>query len=167
MSDVFSHFKSHPLVKGSAVLWGIAGAILGYLGHDFLSFRSEERAAIRSDYAQVESRADAVHAQLQGFALAARGKRLPPSDQEIATLRASLEQLHATAHHITARVPSASDSFERYSHAMVALKSSVEQLHGPLNGRPFVEAVSEYFVAENKFDKTVTDAQTCFVCLGS
>jgi hypothetical protein len=164
MAGIFSYIKNHPAFKLGQVVWALLGLIVGYFGHDFLSFRSEERAGIRADYSQVQTQAAMIRTELQDFSQVALGRRSPPTPTEVAQLRTNISQLYAAAQHVVVRVPHAKDTFSESGNAMLQLQLSAEQLKGPLDGKPFVESVSAYFVAEKKFDQEIVAAQ-CFFCM--
>lgn len=167
LERILGYFRRHTAVQIAVLVWGVVAPFAGYVGHDFLTYRSEQRTAIRSDYGQVQTQASLIQTQLLDLSQSALGHRPPPTSDELAALRTNMNHLYATAQQVQRRVPMAKGELDEYGSAMVRLQQSAEVLQGPLNGKMFVEAVGNYFVAQDNFNKKITDAESCFFCMNT
>lgn len=61
------------------------------------------------------------------------------------------------------RVPSLTADYETYVSSLVGLKKSVDQLHGPLDGKAFVKAVGDYSVANENFKQAAEAAKQSYL----
>lgn len=134
----------------SAGVGGLGGYFLG----DYLAFKSEKRAEIRSEYQQVEHATSRVLDDLQAFSDQAKGlEAVDPSRKY--KFRKNMTSLYQDAEDVVTRVPEAKPEFNEFANALVDLQQTALDMTGPADAKHYVEAVSRFLKAHKDFDNKV------------
>jgi hypothetical protein len=160
MNSVFQKWSAHPGVVAivSAVVSGVITFCVGFTVSDYSGFRSDQRELLKQEFSQVLEQSKLISKQLSLLSGVAKGDvRADPAFAEM--LGDNVRNLFADANLVTRRIPETKPEFDQYSSSMITLVRAAEQLSGPENGRPFVEAVSQYLAAEDAFEAAVSKAQ--------
>lgn len=116
------------------------------------------RTAVEEDFTKLKGTSVEFFQILDTYSTRARtGAAVDPETQR--RFHLTLLKLYSEAENIAKRQPKAKPEFDRYTKALFDLESTAKALHGPLDGKPFVEAVSEYFDAEGDLKARVSTLQ--------
>jgi hypothetical protein len=148
----------------TAGLMALSSAVSGigvYIAKDYFDFRTEQRAQERADSARLRDAQLALIGALQGYADVATGRKKEGPSFE--ALRKQVMDVYMLGDTIVGRVPEAKPSFANYADALVRVQSAAEQLSGPLDGKPFVEALSAALQAGTEFWAAVEASRSSFI----
>lgn len=143
--------------KGAVI--ALVSLVVGIVATDFSNFRSANREIVGK---QIEASAKADHDMniiLQKFADKAVGKSTT-TPEDMTKLKSSVQDSFEAAGRLKNHIPDVQHEADAFADALIALQKSAERLTGPIDGKAFKEAVSNYYVAKGNLDKRVNAAQT-------
>lgn len=141
------------LTKISPLLAAIGGILIGAIGTvttGYISAVNSEISSINEDIKKFQSASTELLQTLQAFADKAR-KGGSVNDEQQKVLTKEITALFGQADALAARDTGVATEFRNYSAALVRLRKTAETMNGPLDAKPFVEAVSQYSVASQLF----------------
>ncbi|WP_301104313.1 hypothetical protein [Sneathiella sp.] len=149
--------KSRPIWERYAIVLTIAGAvigsIIGFFVADFSSFRSDNKTEISARYEKAKETAIDAFQKLQPFADVAVGKKPEYTTRQVEDLQKTLKALFSYAQKVADDVPGLKPEYDRYSNAITSLNDAINRFLNPGDAKKFVEATSEFFDAQEKFDE--------------
>lgn len=139
----------------------VVGGFGGYVAKDFFDFRTEGRAQERADAVRLRDAQLALIGALQGYADVASGRK--KEGPSFDTLRKQVMEVYMLGDTIVRRVPEAKASFLNYADALVRVQAAAEGMTGPLDAKPFVEALSAALQAGTDFWTTVETSRSSYI----
>jgi len=133
-------------------------AIIGAIGTSYINFTQQNRAVVETDFGILKNSSTELFQLLDAYSKRARlGEKV--DDATATRFRLTLLKLYNEADSITKREPRVQPEFTAYAQSLIILRDAAADLHGPLDAKKFVEATSDYFEAEAKFTRKVSDLQ--------
>lgn len=140
---------------------GVSAAVMTWFWSDYNNFRNEQNGinkAIAEQSIKADADLDPFIVKFKNLVIGKGEVTDKDRDEFAEALRAS--QGHAAD--LKNRYPSLQAPFEVYTTALVGLKTSLNNLNGPLDGKKYVTALGKYFIAQSKWREEVTKVQTAY-----
>ena len=146
-------------VVGAILSTGLLGGLGGAVLTDFSNFRTANREFLKGQ-AEASQQADQDLINiLRKFSDKARG-RASTTDDDLKKLKENVGKSFLVASSLSERMPALKDDFTHYADALVQVQKSAEKLNGPADGKPFVEAISNYADKRDAFKRNVSSLQS-------
>ena len=143
-------------------IWTVVSAVGGGLFSDVREFRGKrfETASTTVDAAFEAN--EALTPLLIKFAKLALNEGTVSSDDRV-ELDQIINKANDKAFAVKTLYPKLNEQYVSYSDALIELKQSADKLRGPLTGKDFVKAVSDYSVASERFRVATQDAKGSYL----
>ncbi len=158
MRKLFAVLRGPTVINGFILL---VGGAVGFVASEYLNFSSDYRAIIDREISEIQSGTQQVQQSLVTLAMVARGE-VEISRDIVKKFDADIINLHERTSTIAGLLPETAEAFKTYKTAMLDLSKSVGKLKGPETSRAFVESISRWNVAKNRFDEKVEVARTTY-----
>lgn len=149
--------KLHLLAAFTAT--GLLSGVSGFVINDIAGWRTANRTFLITQ-AEASQKADEELIDiLRKFSNKALGKMVT-TEEDLQTLHAGVTKSYMIASALSERLPELKADFDQYAASLITLQKSAEKLSGPLDGKPFVEAVSSYADTRKTFESRVAKMQS-------
>jgi len=143
---------------GVTLIAVVVTAVTTLLVSDYVNFSSSNREQVAQQQKNVEETAKQVSRLLQKFSDQATG-RGKTTAEDYTQLKTLLLQLTEEARSLSERLPSTKSAYVQFTDAMIELRNAAGEMTGPLDAKPFVKAIANYYEHEFRFNKAVASAQ--------
>ena len=149
-------FRQHPVT--GAVASAALTAVLTFVISHLVFYSSDHRAVLDARLTEVRDGAQEVQNSIVELVKVAKGEEAKPSTT-VLQFRKNLVNLHQRAESLTGLLPETEKEFLAYKMSMKDLSESVKKMKGPLTAKEFVESVSSWQHARQRYDRKADDAR--------
>jgi len=154
IKNVWHHFRK--LIVTGITTGIVGGAVLAGI-NSYISSNDHKRAAVETDFAQLQGTSNELYQLLDSYAAKARTGK-PVDDETAKRFRQTILKAYNEAETVAQNEPRAKDEFAEYAKSLISLREAAE-FKGPLDANKFVEAASQYIDAKSKLDRKISSIQ--------
>ena len=158
MRKMLAVLRGPTAIKGLILL---VGGVVGFVASESLNFSSDYRAILDREIAEIQRGTQQVQHSLVTLGMVARGE-VELSHEIVKKFDADIINLRERTSTLAGLLPETAEESNTYKASMLDLSKSVGKLKGPNTSRAFVESVSKWNVAKNRFDEKVEVARTTY-----
>ncbi|RYC31379.1 hypothetical protein D3273_13395 [Lichenibacterium minor] len=154
--------RKGPSLAVLAALGPFVGGAITLLATNFFSFHDKLFEGNAAFVSQVAEANEGIGQSLVKFSNVALGRGSFQKDDKL-DFTSALNKADAKADALKSAIPSLAPLVSDYTASLVKLKQASDRLTGPLTGKSFVEAVSDYAVARDNLAAAAAKARSSYL----
>ncbi|KAB0571078.1 hypothetical protein [Brucella pituitosa] len=158
--------KIASLVKRHIWVWSLVLGFIsfggGFVASYYQQYRSTYLDGLRKNYEQFQESSQRIDDSLKLFSDVARGLKTKTPD-EVEVLRNKLLRSVDSVRELSRRIDGTLSVAKNYERAVVRLADAADEITGPYDGKSLVEAVNEYYLAQQTVEAAVIKEDTKFL----
>lgn len=160
MGKIIAFLKKHIWVWSLTL--GFISFSGGFIASYYQQYRSSYLDGLRKNYEQFQETSQKIDDSLKIFSDVARGLKTKTPD-EVEILRNKLLRSVDNVRELSRRIDGTLSVARNYEDAIVKLADAADEVTGPFNGKSLVEAVNDYYLAQQSVEAAVIKEDTKFL----